>query len=82
MWLTFILVFLAYVMVDALCVVYIKQVEKNRPLGAGAAAAMMYVFLAYGVVSYTENSIFILAIAAGSFAGTALAVWWQNRKEK
>jgi peptidoglycan biosynthesis protein MviN/MurJ (putative lipid II flippase) len=79
--LTFFFVFLAYFLVDALFVVYMKEVEKNHPLRAGVTAALMYVFYAYGVVSYTKDSIFIIAIAAGSFLGTALVVYWQNRKK-
>ena len=79
--LTFALVFLAYFLVDALFVVYMKQVETNHPLRAGATAATMYVFYAFGVVAFTRDTIFILAIASGSFLGTALVVWWHNREK-
>ena len=72
MWLTFFFVFLAYFLVDALFVVYMRYVENNRPLRAGVTAATMYVLYAYGVVAYTKDAIFIVAIAAGSFLGTSL----------
>lgn len=79
---TFALVFLAYFLVDALFVVYMKQVSDNHPLRAGLAASTMYVFYAFGVVAFTQDLIFILAIAGGSFFGTAFVVWWHNRKRK
>lgn len=78
---TFVLVFLAYFCMDALFIFYLKYVKENRPCLSGIAAALMYVLMAYGVVSFTKDLIFIVPIACGSFLGTSLVVWWQHRKE-
>jgi hypothetical protein len=77
---TFFLVFLAYFLIDAICIVYLRFVKEHLPWRSGTAAALMYCLTAYGVVSYTEDPIYILAIAGGSFFGTACAVWWQTPK--
>jgi len=80
--LTFFLVFLAYFFVDALFVVYMKCVEKYWAIRSGAIAAIMYVLYAYGVVAYAKEPIYILAIALGSFFGTASVVAIQKRLEQ
>jgi len=77
---TFILVFIAYFFIDALFVVYMKYVKEHLPWRSGFVAALMYVLTAYGVVSFTKDPIYILAIAGGSLFGTALVVRWQTPK--
>jgi hypothetical protein len=77
-WGTGVLVFLVYVVVDALYAYYTLQVAGRRPYAAASAGAVMYFLLAIGVLSYVHNYLYLIPLALGSWVGTFLVVKYTN----
>lgn len=67
-------IFATYVAVDILYALYIICVEKRQALRAAAISAVLYSLLAYGVITYSKNPLYLVPLAAGAFLGTFLTV--------
>lgn len=80
-WLTALLVFGTYVAIDMLYAFYIICVEERKALPAAATTSLIYSLLAYGVVSYSENILYLIPLASGAFFGTFIMVTLKKRKE-
>jgi len=76
--LTAVLVFVTYVVVDVLYAAYILAVGERRPVLAAALSAVIYGLLAYGIVTYSTNILYLVPLAAGAFTGTYVTVRWQR----
>lgn len=70
--------FVTYVIVDVLYALYIVCVERRQALRAAAISAILYSLLAFGVVTYSKNTLYLAPIAAGAFVGTFLTVKYQR----
>ena len=77
-WPTAALILLVYIVVDMLYAYYIIQVEQRQALKAAAVSAVLYSLLAFGVVSYSRNILYLFPLATGAFIGTYLTVWWKR----
>lgn len=75
------IIFVTYVAVDILYAWYIICVEQRRPLLAAAISAVLYSLLAFGVITYSKNPIYLVPLASGAFVGTYVTVGWQKRLE-
>mgnify|MGYP006298607437 CR=1 FL=1 len=75
-WLTAATVFGVYVVFDILYALYVFCVSRQQAIRASAISAVMYSLSAYGVMTYLHNPVYLLAVAAGAFAGTYIAVKW------
>jgi fatty acid desaturase len=73
-------VFFAYVVIDALNTYYTSAVAEKRPAAAATTGAVVYILLAFGIVSFTENILYIVPLVLGSWIGTFLVVWHTKRK--
>jgi hypothetical protein len=73
------LIFVAYIIVDAMYAYYTLQVTKRKPFSAATVGALMHFILALGVLSYVQNYLYIIPLALGSWVGTFLVV---NREQK
>lgn len=80
-WLTATLVFITYVVIDMLYAYYIMCVEERRAVPAAATTSLIYSLLAYGVVSYSQNILYLIPLASGAFFGTLIMVAIKKRKE-
>jgi hypothetical protein len=60
---------------------YIMCVEERRPVAAAATTSLIYSLLAYGVVSYSQNILYLVPLASGAFFGTFIMVTLKRRKE-
>jgi hypothetical protein len=80
-WFTATLIFITYVAIDMLYAFYIMCVEERRAVAAAATTSMIYSLLAYGVVSYSHNILYLIPLASGAFFGTLLMVALKKRKE-
>ena len=76
--LTAVLVFATYVAVDVLYAAYILAVGERRSVLAAALSAVIYGLLAYGIVTYSTNILYLVPLAAGAFTGTYVTVRWQR----
>jgi hypothetical protein len=68
------LIFLVYVLVDMLYAYYILCVEARRPFLAASVSAVLYSLLAFGVVSYSKNLLYLFPLATGAWVGTFITV--------
>jgi len=75
---TAVLIFVTYVVVDILYAAYIICVEKRRALQAAAISAVLYSLLAFGVITYSQNPLYLIPLATGAFVGTYATVWWSQ----
>lgn len=73
-------VFFAYVLIDTLYAYYTIVVTKQRPLAAANAASLMYFLLAFGVLNYVENYLYVIPLALGSWIGTYMTVRYDLKK--
>ena len=72
------LILLVYIVVDMLYAYYIIQVEKRQPLKAAIVSSVLYSLLAFGVVSYSKNILYLFPLATGAFIGTFITVAWKK----
>ena len=77
-WVTAGLILVVYIIVDMLYAYYIIQVEQRNPMKAALVSSVLYSLLAYGVVSYSRNILYLFPLATGAFIGTYLTVWWKR----
>lgn len=77
--LTAALVFATYVAVDVLYALYVMAVGRGKPLSAALISAVLYSLLAFGVVTYSANMLYLVPLASGAFVGTYLTVRWGPR---
>ena len=68
------IIFVAYVLVDALYAYYTIQVTKRKPYLAATSGALMYFLLAIGVLNYVQNYLYLIPLAFGSWIGTFIIV--------
>lgn len=68
------LVFAAYLLVDALYALYTLAVTERRAARAASYSAAIYLLLACGVLAFTRSAWYIIPAAVGGWAGTFLAV--------
>jgi hypothetical protein len=74
-------IFVTYVAVDILYAAYIICVERRRAFAAAAISSVLYSLLAFGVITYSKNPIYLIPLASGAFIGTYLTVRWNQRRE-
>lgn len=68
------MIFIAYLLVDALYAQYTFHVTQYREYSAATIGALMHFMLAFGVLNYVQNFLYIIPLAAGSWVGTFLVV--------
>jgi len=73
-------IFVTYVAVDILYTCYIICVERRQALAAAGISAVLYSLLAFGVITYSKNPIYLVPLASGAFLGTYLTVRFHGRK--
>lgn len=75
------IVFVTYVVIDVLYASYILAVGGRRAVLSAALSAAIYSLLAYGVVTFSRNILYVVPLAAGAFVGTYLTVRFGVRTE-
>lgn len=77
-WATAALIFAAYFTVDLLYAWYVISVTRRDALTAATLTAIIYSLLAFGVVTYSKNVLYLIPLGSGAFCGTYLMVWWRK----
>jgi hypothetical protein len=72
------IIFATYVAVDVLYAAYIICVERRRALAAAAISSVLYSLLAFGVITYSKNPLYLIPLAAGAFVGTFVTVLYNR----
>lgn len=74
------IVFIAYLIVDAMYAYYTITVTKKKPLTSASVGALMHFLIAFGVLNYVENYLYVVPLALGSWIGTYLVVRYDLKK--
>ncbi len=74
-------VMVGYIVVDALYAKYTLEVVSLNPVRSANIAALMHILLAYGVLNYTENWLYVIPLVIGSWLGTYLMVRFEKGKK-
>ncbi|MGH6937085.1 MAG: hypothetical protein ACRED2_13115 [Methylocella sp.] len=64
---------------DAAYVFFNAAVSSRRRVWAANWSAIWYLLSAFAVISYTENALYVLFAAAGSWLGAFASVTWLRR---
>ncbi len=73
-------VMLSYVIIDGLYARYTLEVVALKPFKSATIGAGMHFLLAYGVINYTENWLYIFPLVIGSWIGTYFIVKCEKNK--
>jgi hypothetical protein len=64
---------------DAIYVLFNAAVSDRRRVRAACWSSIWYLLSAFAVISYTQNAIYVLFAATGSWIGAFCALTWLNR---
>jgi len=64
---------------DAIYVLFNAAVSDRRRIRAACWSSIWYLLSAFAVISYTQNAIYVLFAATGSWIGAFCALTWLNR---
>lgn len=64
------LIFIAYIILDALIAKYTIEVASLDEYRAATTGVASHFLLAFGVINYTQNWLYIFPLVAGSWIGT------------
>lgn len=67
-------VLVAYLMIDGMYAYYTIAVTKKKPVTSASVGAIMHFMIAFGVLNYVQNYLYIFPLAIGSWIGTYLFV--------
>jgi hypothetical protein len=73
-------VFIAYFVVDALYAYYTLSVTRHQAGRAATAGSAMYFLMAFGVINYTQNYLYVVPLVLGSWLGTYVIVKYEKEK--
>lgn len=68
------IVFVAYLLVDAMYAYYTITVTKKKPFISASVGAVMHFLIAFGVLNYVQNYLYVVPLALGSWIGTYMVV--------
>jgi uncharacterized membrane protein len=71
---TALVVFVAYLSIDGMYAYYTIAVTKRKPFESASVGAIMHFMIAFGVLNYVQNYLYVFPLALGSFIGTYLVV--------
>ena len=75
-------IFLAYILVDGMYAYYTLAVTNKKPFVSATTGALMHFLIAFGVLNYVHNYLYIIPIAVGSWIGTYLIVKRELNNQK
>ncbi|MDP2837863.1 MAG: hypothetical protein Q8O53_01115 [Candidatus Moranbacteria bacterium] len=73
-------IFAAYVIIDALYAYYTLSVTQYHALSAATSGLIIHLLLAFGVINYIGNYLYVFPLALGSWVGTYIMVRREKRK--
>ena len=76
--LTALLVLVAYCVLDAMYAYYTVKLTEKRAVSAATVGALMHFIIAFGVLSYVQNFLYVIPIAIGSWVGTYTMVRYEQ----
>lgn len=80
-WFIAVLVFVSYIIIDGLYAKYTLEVVSLKPYQSATIGSLMHFLLAFGVINYTENWLYIFPVVVGSWFGTYFMVKFEKNKK-
>jgi hypothetical protein len=74
------LVLAVYILIDGMYAYYTLAVADKNALRSANTGALMHFLIAFGVISYVQNYLYILPLALDSWIGTYLVVVRESRR--
>lgn len=68
------LILVVYIITDALYAKYTLEVTNHNEYKAATVGATIHFLVAFGVINYTQNWLYIFPLAIGSWIGTFIVV--------
>jgi uncharacterized membrane protein YfcA len=68
------LIFFAYILIDGMYAYYTQAIVKKRAFVSATTGALMHFLIAFGVLNYVQNFLYVIPLALGSWIGTYLVV--------
>jgi len=78
-WWIALLIFVANIMDDILCVLYIRRSASGDAISAAILSGVLTAIVAFSVVSYVKNKKYLIPAVLGSMLGTYLAILFDGR---
>ncbi|HTW26253.1 MAG TPA: hypothetical protein VME92_03925 [Acetobacteraceae bacterium] len=75
-------VFICTAVTDAVYVQFNAAVSARRRFGAANWSGLWYLLSAFAVISYTQNAVYVLFAASGSWFGAFASVSWLVRRRR
>lgn len=79
-WLTAAVVFISYFVVDAMYAYYTLKVVELKAGRSATTGAIMYLLLAVGIISYTQNILYLIPLVMGAWLGTFAVVRFERTR--
>lgn len=67
-------VFVAYLLIDAMYAYYTLSITRKRPVAAATVGSLMYVLIAFGILNFVQNYLYVIPMIIGSWIGTYVIV--------
>jgi len=74
-------IFAVYLVIDALYAYYTLSVTKHHAFAAATSGFAMHFLLAFGVINYVGNYLYVIPLALGSWVGTYVIVRRESLKK-
>jgi hypothetical protein len=75
------IIFIAYIVIDALYAYYTFAITKRHAFSSANSGLIIHFLLAFGVINYVENYLYIIPLALGSWVGTYAMVKYEHNRE-
>jgi hypothetical protein len=78
-WSIAVALYFTYIVIDSLNSFWALSVTRLEPRRAASTSFLIYCLLAFGVINYTRNFLYIFPIALGAATGTYILVSYERR---
>ncbi|NDD99235.1 hypothetical protein EB008_02940 [bacterium] len=79
---TAVIIFVTYILIDILYAAYIIFVANGRAFLSALVSSGIYGLIAFGVVTFSRNFLYLIPLVAGAFIGTYVVVKFQKKISK
>ena len=80
--LTALVVFIIYIFIDGMYAYYTLAISNKKAFESATVGALMHFLIAFGVLNYIQNYLYVIPLALGSWIGTYLIVKKDAKKIK
>lgn len=75
-------IFIGYILIDAMYASYTFEINRLHEVHAATVGAFIHLLLAFGVLNYIGNFLYVIPLAMGSWVGTYYSVRAERLKSE